>query len=56
MLSLLATLVVLGIVFYLIELIPMASPFPQIIRVVAVLIAIFIVLNAFGVNTYLPLR
>lgn len=50
MLSLIATLIVLGIVFYLIGLIPMAEPFPQIIKVVAILIALVLILNALGFN------
>lgn len=54
MLTLLATLVVLGLVFYLIQLIPMAEPFPTIIKVVAIIIAVVMVLNALGINI-LPL-
>lgn len=52
MITLLATLVVLGIIFYFISLITMASPFPEIIRVLAVLIAIVLVLNAFGLHIF----
>lgn len=48
MLELLATLVILGLVFYIVTLIPMAEPFPQIIRVVAILIAVVLILNALG--------
>lgn len=48
MLELLATLVVLGIVFYIVTLIPMGEPFPQIIRVVAILIAVVLILNFLG--------
>lgn len=55
MLSLLGTLIVLGIVFYLITLIPMAEPFPQVIRVIAVLIAIVLVLDFLGIHI-LPLH
>jgi hypothetical protein len=54
MLTLLATLVVLGLVFYLVNLIPMAEPFPQIIRVVAILIAVVLILQALGINLGLP--
>lgn len=46
--GLIITLVVLGLIFYCIELIPMAAPFPVIIRVVAIIIALLIVLNFFG--------
>lgn len=55
MISLLATLVVLGLVFYLVTLIPMAEPFPTIIRVVAILIVVVLVLQALGLNI-LPLH
>lgn len=54
MLELLATLVILGLVFYIIGLIPMADPFPAIIRVVAIIIAVVLILNALGLNI-LPL-
>ncbi len=47
--ELIISLAVLGLVFYLIGLIPMASPFPEIIRVVAVVIAIVLVLRFLGV-------
>lgn len=50
MLELLATLVILGLVFYIVMLIPMAEPFPQIIKIVAILIAVVLILNALGIN------
>jgi len=50
MISLLIALVVLGLIFYFIEMIPMAAPFPTIIRVVAILIAVVLVLQFLGVN------
>ncbi len=49
MLSLLATLVILGLVFYIVNLIPMADPFPQIVRIVAILIAVVLILNFLGI-------
>ncbi len=55
MISLLATLIILGLVFYFIEMIPLAAPFPTIIRAVAVLIAVVIILQFLGVNI-LPLK
>lgn len=48
MISLLVTLIVLGLVFYCISLIPMAEPYPSIIRVVAVILAIIAILNGLG--------
>lgn len=50
MLTLIATLILLGVIFYFIGLIPMADPFPQIIKAVAILIALALVLNAFGIH------
>jgi hypothetical protein len=53
--GLIVLLVFLGLIFFLVEKIPMADPFPVIIRVLAVVIAILIVLQFFGVVTGLPL-
>lgn len=47
--GLIVTLVVLGLIFYCIELIPMAAPFPTIVRVVAVIIALLLILQFFGI-------
>lgn len=52
MLELLATLIILGLVFYIITLIPMAEPFPQIIRIVAIIIAVVLILNALGFHLF----
>lgn len=52
--SLIITLIILGLVFYFINMIPMASPFPQIIKVVAVIIAVALILQWLGVYTGLP--
>jgi VIT1/CCC1 family predicted Fe2+/Mn2+ transporter len=46
--SLIITLIVLGVIFYFIGMLPMAEPFPSIIRAVAVIIAIILVLGALG--------
>lgn len=52
MIELIALLIVLGVVFYFINIIPMAEPFPQIIRVVAIILAVLLVLEAFGVHLF----
>ncbi len=52
MITLLVTLVVLGLVFYCIGLIPMASPFPEIIKVVAIIIALLLILQFFGIGHF----
>ncbi len=55
MLSLLATLIILGLVFYIVNMIPMAEPFPAIVRVVSILIAVVLILNFLGIDI-LPLQ
>lgn len=52
--GLIITLVILGVVFYFIEQIPMVAPMPNIIRAVLVIVAIVLVLQWLGVNTGLP--
>ncbi len=39
----------LGVIFYFVDMIPMAAPFPQIVRAIAVIIAVILVLQALGV-------
>lgn len=55
MISLIATLIILGLIFYFIEMIPMAAPFPTIVRAVAVLLAVILILQFLGVSI-LPLH
>lgn len=59
--TLILELIVLGIIFYFsftLSSIPMADPFPKIVKaiaiVIAIVIALFLVLTALGVNV--PLR
>lgn len=54
MISLLITIVVLGLLYWAVSLIPLPDPFPTIIRVIFIIIAVLYILNAFGV-TGLPL-
>lgn len=56
MLSLIISLAVLGLIFYFIELIPMAAPFPTIIKVIAIVIAVVLVLQFLGVDVQGSLR
>ncbi len=56
MISLIVTLIVLGLLFYCIQLIPMADPFPLIIRIVAIIIAVLLIAQFLGVNTGIPMR
>lgn len=48
MISLLVTIVVLGLVYWLLTLLPLPDPFGVILKVVFVLIAIWVILGAFG--------
>lgn len=46
--GLIVLLVILGLLFFLVEQIPMAAPYPTIIRVIAIVFAILLVLNFFA--------
>lgn len=58
MITLVFTLIVLGIALWLIETyVPMSEPIKMIIRVVIILFSVFLILSAFGViNTPVNLR
>lgn len=49
MVTLIVTLVILGLLFWLLTLLPLPDPFPTILKVVFILIAIYVVLGAFGI-------
>ncbi len=49
MISLIVTIIVLGLVYWLCTLLPLPDPFGVILKVVFVLIAIWLVLGAVGV-------
>lgn len=51
MITLIITLIVLGLVYWAISFLPITDPFLTIIKVIFILIAIVAVLNAFGVHT-----
>jgi hypothetical protein len=48
--SLIIALIILGVIFYFIEMVPMAQPFPRIIQAVAIIIALVLVLQFLGVH------
>lgn len=54
-LSIIATIVILGLIYWAVSLIPLPEPFPQIIRVLFIIIAVIYILSLFGVNVGLPL-
>jgi len=47
--SLIITLIVAGLVYWLITLLPLPSPFPEIIKVIVILVLIVWILQLFGV-------
>lgn len=54
MISLLILLVVLGLCFWGLTLLPIPEPFITIIKVILIIVALLAVLNAFGVPTGVP--
>lgn len=56
MISLIIALVILGLIYWAVSLIPLPEPFPAIIRVVFILIAVIYLLQAFGVTGLPRLR
>ena len=54
MITIIIFIVLLGLAYWLVSLIPLPSPFPEIVKVVFVIIAVLYLLNAFGIATGLP--
>lgn len=50
MIELLITLVILGVISYFVEMIPMSAPFHTAVRIVAVVFALLTILKHFGYN------
>lgn len=55
MIELLILIIVLGVIFYFVEMIPMSDPFKVLARVVIILIALLLLLRAVGLVN-VPLR
>lgn len=49
LISLIATLIVAGLIYWLITLIPLPSPFPEIIRVVVIIAVVLYLLQFLGI-------
>ena len=47
--NLLLTLIILGIIYWLVTFIPLPSPFPQIVQGLFIILAIVVILSALGV-------
>ncbi len=54
MISLIITIVILGLVYWAVSLIPLPDPFPTIVKILFILIAVMILLQAFGIPTGFP--
>lgn len=54
MISLIVFIVVLGLIYWAVSLIPLPDPFPTVVKVLFIIIAVIAVLNAFGISTGLP--
>lgn len=54
--TLILSLIVLGVIIYFVNMIPMAEPFPTIVRAIAVIIALLLVLAALGVSVPINLN
>jgi len=48
MTSLLISVILLGLLYWLVSLIPLPSPFPQVVRVLFIILLVLVVLSAFG--------
>ena len=51
MIILIASLIILGLIFWAVSLIPLPDPFPTKIKVLFIIIAVITLLNAFGIST-----
>ena len=54
MIPLLVYIVILGLIYWAVSLLPVPPPFPTIIKVIFIFIAVLAILQFFGINTGLP--
>ncbi len=54
MVSLLIFIVVLGLIYWAVSLIPLPAPFPTIVQVLFIIIAVIALLQFLGIHTGLP--
>ena len=50
MIDLIVTIILIGLLYWLVSLIPLKEPFPQIVMVLFIIWAVLVVLNFFGVG------
>lgn len=51
MFSLIVTVIVLGLLYWVVSLIPLPPPFPTVVKVLFIIILVFILLGALGVSS-----
>lgn len=56
MVNLIVEILVLGLVYWLVSLLPIPAPFNMIVKVVFVIIAILLILSAFGIYNGISIR
>lgn len=49
LISLIVFIIVLGLIYWLVSLIPLPAPFPTIVKVLFIIIAVFYILQALGI-------
>ncbi len=54
--TLLIVFIVIDVIFYFVEQIPMAAPFPTVIKIVGIVVALLVVLQFFGLIGGTPLN
>ena len=54
MIELLVFIVILGLCYWAVSLIPLPAPFPTIVQIIFIIIAVVALLNVFGFSTGLP--
>jgi hypothetical protein len=53
-LSLIVYVVVLGLLYWAVSLLPLPEPFPVVVKVLFIILLILVLLQAFGVSLWLP--
>lgn len=56
MISLIISIVILGLVYWAVSFIPLPEPFPVIVKVLFIIIAVLLILSAFGIGGLPSLR
>ena len=52
--TLIVLLIVMGLLYWLVTLLPLPEPFPVIIKVVVILLVIYVLLSTFGMAPAIP--